>query len=103
MGLSWRRRAAGRAQRAGTRWHCAGRPPRLAAPDRRPAPGRRRWDATPKVIAIVGAMQLGIILYAFQAPGISKAVFGARRGEASAPAAAAAGALPMLPVLWHTR
>jgi hypothetical protein len=40
-----------------------------------PPAAARRWDATPKVIGIVGAIQLGMVAYAFQAPGISLAIF----------------------------
>ncbi len=34
----------------------------------------RRWDATPKVIAIIGALQLAMMAYGFQAPNMSKVV-----------------------------
>lgn len=34
----------------------------------------KRWDATPKVMAIVGALQLAMIAYGFQAPNMSKVV-----------------------------
>lgn len=34
----------------------------------------KRWDATPKVIAIVGAIQLGLAAYGWQGPNMSKVV-----------------------------
>lgn len=34
----------------------------------------KRWDATPKVIMIIGAVQMAMAAYAFQSPNISKAV-----------------------------
>lgn len=35
----------------------------------------RRWDATPKVIMVIGAMQLGMVAYGFQQPALSKTIF----------------------------
>ncbi|PNH09501.1 Coiled-coil domain-containing protein 13 [Tetrabaena socialis] len=35
----------------------------------------KRWDATPKVIMIIGAMQLGMVAYGFQQPALSKTIF----------------------------
>lgn len=35
---------------------------------------RRRWDATPKIIMMFGALQLGMMAFAFQAPNVSKAM-----------------------------
>eukprot|EP00798_Chlamydomonas_sp_ICE-L_P008771 gene8771-33638_t len=34
----------------------------------------KRWDATPQVMAIVGAIQMGLAAFAFQAPNMSKVV-----------------------------
>eukprot|EP00877_Chromochloris_zofingiensis_P008690 jgi/Chrzof1/4074/Cz13g19080.t1 len=34
----------------------------------------KRWDATPKVVLIIGALQLAMIAYGFQAPNMSKVV-----------------------------
>lgn len=35
----------------------------------------KRWDATPNVIMIIGAMQLGMVAYGFQQPALSKTIF----------------------------
>ncbi|GLC35730.1 Coiled-coil domain-containing protein 13 [Pleodorina starrii] len=35
----------------------------------------KRWDATPKVIMVIGAMQLGMVAYGFQQPALSKTIF----------------------------
>lgn len=35
----------------------------------------KRWDATPKVIMVFGAMQLGMVAYGFQQPALSKTIF----------------------------
>eukprot|EP00879_Flechtneria_rotunda_P007088 GHRR01007440.1.p1 GENE.GHRR01007440.1~~GHRR01007440.1.p1 ORF type:complete len:257 (+),score=71.45 GHRR01007440.1:107-877(+) len=34
----------------------------------------KRWDATPKVILIVGALQMAMVAYGFQAPNMSKVI-----------------------------
>ncbi len=45
-------------------------------------PPSRRWDATPNVIMIIGAMQLGMVAYGFQQPALSKTIFcGCSMGE----------------------
>lgn len=47
---------------------------------------RRRWDATPKVILIVGALQMAIMAYGFQSPNMSKVIgseWHMQRGAAS--------------------
>ncbi|KXZ56605.1 hypothetical protein GPECTOR_1g544 [Gonium pectorale] len=49
----------------------------VAYADREPLfPWRpKRWDATPKVIMVIGAMQLGMVAYGFQQPALSKTIF----------------------------
>ncbi|GIL72791.1 hypothetical protein Vretimale_4438 [Volvox reticuliferus] len=43
----------------------------------------KRWDATPKVIMVIGAMQLGMVAYGFQQPALNLAVFSGLIGIAS--------------------
>jgi hypothetical protein len=52
------------------------RPPPLTRQTTSPP---RRWDATPRVIAIVGVLQIGVTVFALQAPNMSK-VIGSERG-----------------------
>lgn len=49
----------------------------IAYADREPLfPWRpKRWDATPKIIMLFGAIQLGMVMYGFQQPALSKTIF----------------------------